>query len=97
APGGFAGGSGESDLVIKSSGFRFPARVGVFVRSGSRRYDSAGQDLSVKYQAGDLIVADVYEYPSNGKTLLTEFANRKDEIRLAHSDARLLREGSVTI
>ena len=44
-----------------------------------------------------MIIADIYEYPSRGKPLATEFANRKDEIRLAHSDARLLREGKVTI
>jgi hypothetical protein len=96
-PGGFAGGSGASDLVIQSTGFRFPARLGVFVRGGGKQYDAAGQDLSVKYKAGELIIADIYEYPSGGKTLAAEFADRKDEIKLAHSDARLLREGPVTI
>lgn len=96
-PGGFAGGTGESDLVIQSSGFRFPARVGVFLRRGGQQYDAAGQDLSVKYKAGEMIMADIYEYPAGGKTLATEFADRKDEIRLAHADAKLLREGPVTI
>ena len=96
-PGGFAGGTGQNDLVIQSSGFRFPARVNVFVRGGGRQYDAAGRDLSVKYKAGEMIIADVYEYPRGGKNLATEFADRKDEIRLAHSGARLLREGPVTI
>lgn len=96
-PGGFAGGTGQNDLVIQRSGFRFPARIGVFVRQGGHQYDAAGQDLSVKYKAGELIMADVYEYPSGGKNLTTEFADRKNEISMAHSDARLLREGKVTI
>ena len=97
ASSGFAGGSGGSDLVIKSTGFRFPARIGVFVRAGGHQYDAAGQDLSVKYQAGAVIVADIYDYPTGGKTLGAEFANRKDEIKSYHADARLLREEAVTI
>ena len=95
--GGFSGGNGQSDLVIQNSGFRFPARVGVFVRAGGKQYDAAGQDLSVKYKAGEMIIGDVYEYPRAGKDLRTEFADRKDEVRLAHSDGRLLREGPVMI
>ena len=97
APGGFTGGSSGSDLVVRSTGFRFPARVGLFIRADSKQYDAAGQDLSVKYQAGAVVVADIYDYPTGGKTLDTEFANRKDEIKSYHADARLLREGEVTI
>jgi hypothetical protein len=44
-----------------------------------------------------LIVADVYEYPTRGKSLAAEFSDRKDEVRGWHSDARLLRESPVTI
>ena len=97
APGGFAGGSSGSDLVARSTGFRFPARVGVFVRDDSQQYDETGQDLSVTYQAGVLIVATIYEYPTGGKVLDTEFADRKDEIKSVHKDARLLRDEEVTI
>ncbi len=97
APGGFAGGSGGGDLVTRSTGFRFPARVGLFVRDDSQQYDEAGQDLSVTYQAGVLIVATVYEYPTGGKMLETEFADRKDEVKSVHKDARLLRDEEVTI
>ena len=96
-PGGFTGGSGGSDLVIRNSGFHFPERIGPFARGQNQQYDAAGLDLSVKYVAGALIVADIYEYPTGGKSLATEFANRKDEIALYHSDARLLSEGEVTI
>jgi hypothetical protein len=97
ARGGFSGGTGQNDLVIQNSGFRFPARIGAFFRGGGHQFDAAGQDLAVKYKAGEMIIADVYEYPSGGKSLATEFADRKDEIRLAHADARLLRESPVTI
>ena len=97
ASGGFAGGSGGSDLVTRSTGFRFPARVGLFVRGDSQQYDETGQDLSVIYQAGVLIVATIYEYPTGGKTLDTEFADRKDEVKSVHKDARLLRDEEVTI
>ncbi len=90
------GGTGQSDLIIQSSGFRFPARLGVFVRESGQQYEAAGLDLSVKYKAGELIMTDIYEYPAGGKMLATEFADRKDEIRLARSDARL-HEGKVTI
>jgi hypothetical protein len=76
--------------------FVFPAG-GYFVRTGARQYDALGQDLSVKYQAAQLIVADVYEYPARVKTLAAEFADRKDEVRGWHADARLLRESAVTI
>ena len=96
-PGGFTGGSDGSDLVIRSTGFRFPARLGVFVRGDTQQYDEAGQDLSVTYEAGVLIVATIYEYPTGGKTVWTEFADRKDEIKSVHKDARLLHEGEVTI
>jgi hypothetical protein len=87
----------DGDLVFRATGFRFPTRVGSFARVGSRQYDAMGEDVSVKYQAGAVIVADVYEYPSHGKTLATEFADRKDEVRVEHSDARLLREGTAKI
>jgi hypothetical protein len=97
APGGFAGGSGGSDLVARSTGFRFPKRAGLFVRGDNQQYDEAGQDLSVTYQAGVLIVATIYEYPTGGKTLDMEFADRKDEIKSVHKDARLLRDEEVTI
>jgi len=96
-PGGFSGGSSGSDLVIGRTGFRFPARVGLFIRGGSQQYDAAGEDLSVKYQAGAMIVADIYDYPTGGKTLRTEFADRKREIKSYHADALLLREEEVTI
>jgi hypothetical protein len=95
--GGFTGGSDGSDLVIRTSGFRFPARIGPFVRGQTQQYDATGLDLSVKYQAGALIVADIYEYPSRGKSLTTEFADRKAEIAFYHSDARLVTEGEATV
>ena len=94
--GGFIGGQGAGDLVIRSSGFRFPDRIGHFRRVGGQQYDQAGQDLSVKYQAGALIVADVYEYPKR-QSGATEFAIRKQGIKTLHADAKLLREESVTI
>ena len=97
AAGGFSGGAGGSDIITRGTGFRFPARIGPFIRAGTRLYDAAGQDLSVKYLAGALAVADVYEYPTRGKSLATEFVDRKDEVRFYHSDARLLHEGEVTI
>jgi hypothetical protein len=97
APGGFAGGSDGSDLVARSTGFRFPARVGLFVRGDNQQYDEPGQDLSVTYRAGVLIVATVYDYPTGGKTLDMEFMDRKDEIKSVHKDARLLRDEQVTI
>ena len=97
APGGFLGGSNGSDLVTRSTGFRFPARVSLFVRGDSRQYDETGQDLSVRYQAGVLIVATICEYPTGGKMLDTEFADRKAEIKSVHKDARLLRDEEVTI
>lgn len=86
-----------NDVVLPSTGFTFPARIGVFTRAGSQRYDANGQDVSVKYLAGALIVADVYDYPTYGKTEGAEFVARKTEIKQYHSDARLLSEGAVTI
>jgi hypothetical protein len=95
--GGFVGGVAGSDLVMKGSGFRFPARVGPFVRDSGRQYGRGGRVLSVKYQADALIVADVSEYPGDQEALLAEFALNKGAIIAAHGDARLLREGPVTI
>ena len=96
APGGFTVPPGTTNLVTNVSGFSFPPKVGDFVRVGATKYDPAGYNVSVKYEAGKLVVLDVYDYPA-ATSLATEVQNRKAEIKLLHPDARVASETPVTI
>ena len=51
----------------------------------------------MKYEAGRLVVLDVYDYPAQGRSLESELHTRENEIKSLHSDARLISEGPVTI
>lgn len=95
--GGFSQDATRGDLVVRSTGFRFPRSVGAFTRGQTGQYDQAGQDLSVKYALEGVAVADVYDYPTGGRTLRTEFRRLQKEILAYHSDAELLEEGDQLI
>jgi len=95
-PGGFTTPPGSTNVVAKASGFTFPPKVGEFVRVGTTQYDSGGQDVSVKYEAGKLVILDVYNYPA-GTSLTSEVQARKIEIKTLHPDARVASEATITI
>jgi hypothetical protein len=96
-PGGFTSEAGSNNVVARASGFVFPAKVGAFTRVGPIQYDSAGQDVSVKYEAGKIAILDVYDYPARDLTMTGETRTRENEIKSMHSDARLVSEQAVTI
>ncbi len=98
-PAGKAGLASTADnaLVMVASGFVCPAQVGAFRRTGGIQYDAAGQDVSVKYEAGQLIVLDVYSYPMQRKSTTAELRFRENEIKALHPDAKLLSESPITI
>jgi hypothetical protein len=96
-PEGFTTEPGSNNLVARTSGFAFPPKVGDFTRIGPIQYDSAGQDVSVKYEAGKLVILDVYDYPARDLTLAGETRTRENEIKASHPDARLISEQPITI
>lgn len=94
---GFEAADGHGNLVTRSSHFAFPSHVGPFRRAGSRQYDAAGEDVSVKYEAGHLIVVDVYDYPMERESIGAELRFRENEIKATHPDAKLISKKPVTI
>lgn len=77
------------------SSFKFPSRVGLFVREGAPKLD-AGGDPYAQYWAGSLILATVYYYQTRGHTLAREFADCKNEVRRYTPKAQLISDSRMT-
>jgi hypothetical protein len=90
--------SPQAPLVHQSSGFSFPAQIGSFQREEATQYDRAGEDISVGYNNYTVpIVATVYVYPTNARSLATEFAARQAEVSQYHPATQLLGTSDVTV
>jgi hypothetical protein len=74
----------------------FPSRVGLFTRQGRVESDRAGDPLA-HYWAGSLVLASVYHYRSDGHTLEREYADCKDQVKIASPNARLISESAVSV
>ncbi len=94
---GFSPVAANGNLVTRVTRFSFPPEIGAFKRIGGHQYDAAGLDVSVKYEAGRLIVLDVYDYPAKNGSLQNELRFREGEIKQTHADARLISETPITI
>ena len=77
-------------------GFKFPQRVGFFVRKGAVRTDEAGDPVAT-YLAGSLAFATVYYYRTRGQTLEREYSNCKKEVNVYSPGARLISDSEATI
>jgi hypothetical protein len=83
------------------SGFVFPTQIGVFQREQMRQYNQVGSDVSAGYNAGVLIAATVYVYPTPSQqtadVLSREYASKKAEVFHGHSGVAVLSEIPVTV
>ncbi|HKP02338.1 MAG TPA: hypothetical protein VJU77_03165 [Chthoniobacterales bacterium] len=77
-----------------NSQFKFPNRVGFFVRKGVRA-DQAGDPIAT-YWAGSLAVATVYYYRTRGHTLEREYSSCKGEVKMVSPSARLVSDTTFT-
>jgi hypothetical protein len=77
----------------------FPAKVGLFNRGETRLHDSTGRDVSVRYMLPELIICDVYSYPSGGRLgdLSQEFVRQQEDIRRLNKNVRLISETDTQI
>ena len=76
------------------SQFKFPNRVGFFVRKEVRA-DEAGDPIA-SYWAGSLAFATVYYYRTRGHTLEREYSSCKGEVKMVSPSARLISDSTFT-
>jgi hypothetical protein len=96
----FAPAAEGQPLVHVASGFSFPPRIGSFERDPDAviQYNDAGDDVSVGYRDFDsLILATLYVYPAQGRSLADEFAARQNELTEVHPDAKLIATGNAKV
>lgn len=96
----FAPAADGQTLVHIASGFAFPPRIGGFELDPDAvvQYSDAGDDVSVGYRDFDsLILATLYVYPAQGRSLAEEFAARQHELTEVHADAKLITSGSARV
>ena len=84
-------------LLHVPSNVIFPVKVALFNRAETELYDSTGRDVSVRYLLDELILADVYAYPSGGPRgdLKQEFARQQSDIRRLNKNVRVVSDASV--
>lgn len=75
---------------------QFPSRVGLFTRKGPVKSDDAGDPLA-HYWAGSLVLASVYYYRTRGHTLEREYADCKDQVKIASPSARLISDSALSV
>lgn len=80
----------------RPSGFKFPERVGLFVRKGGVKLDEGG-DPFAHYFAGSLVLATVYYYRTRGHMLEREYSDCKNEVRKYTPSARLISDSRVSV
>jgi hypothetical protein len=76
----------------RNSQFKFPNRVGFFVRKGVRA-DQAGDPIAT-YWAGSLALATVYYYRTRGQPLEREYSSCKGEVKMVSPSARLISDST---
>lgn len=86
----------ETNRRVPSARAEFPARVGLFVRRGPVERDAAGDPLA-HYWAGSLVLASVYWYRTSGHSLEREYADCKDQVKIASASARLVSESTFSV
>jgi hypothetical protein len=91
---------GKTNAIINASnsaaGFKFPSRVGLFLRQGSIKFDQGGNPYA-SYWAGGLILADVFYYRTYGHTLEREYSDCKDYVKMVSPNARLISDSAISI
>jgi hypothetical protein len=86
----------ETRAANSAGGFKFPAQVASFRRSGPVKSDAAG-DPYASYWAGHLILADVFYYRTSGHALQREYSDCRDYVRIYTPSARLISDAVITI
>jgi hypothetical protein len=74
----------------------FPSRIGLFTRQGRVESDNAGDPLA-HYWAGSLVLASVYYYRTQGHSLEREYADCKDQVKIASPNARLTSDSAFSV
>ncbi len=87
----------DAPLVHVSSAFEFPLQVGDFRRQRPMQYDPAGEDISLSYASRAPVVATIYVYPTQGRSIAELFATRQKEIAQTQPGAHLLTTQNVLV